>query len=35
MLPDADQPAIVALTADAFKENSERCIASGMNEVVT
>ena len=29
------QPAIIALTADAYKENAVKCIESGMNAVVT
>jgi CheY-like chemotaxis protein len=34
LLPDW-QPYIIALTADAFKENALKCIASGMNHVLT
>ncbi len=31
----SEQPVIIALTADAFKENAVRCLESGMNAVVT
>ena len=34
-LPLEDQPIIIALTADAFKENAANCIAVGMNCVIT
>ena len=34
-LPKDQQPIIIALTADAFAENRERCLRSGMNEVMT
>jgi CheY-like chemotaxis protein len=29
------QPAIIAITADAFKENAAKCLSSGMDDVVT
>ena len=29
------QPIIVALTADAFQENAENCLAVGMQKVLT
>jgi CheY-like chemotaxis protein len=29
------QPIIIALTANAFAENRERCLKSGMNDVIT
>jgi CheY-like chemotaxis protein len=29
------QPMIIALTADAFKENAAKCLSSGMNAVIT
>jgi CheY-like chemotaxis protein len=29
------QPTIVALTADAFKENREQCLSAGMDFVLT
>ena len=34
-LEPGKQPFIIALTADAFKENANNCIAVGMNEVIT
>lgn len=34
-VPVEDQPPIVALTADAFKENSKNCLAAGMCAVLT
>jgi CheY-like chemotaxis protein len=33
-VPKADQPKIIALTADAFKENAQRCMDSGMDFVL-
>lgn len=30
----AEQPVIIALTADAFKENAQRCVDSGMDYVL-
>jgi CheY-like chemotaxis protein len=29
------KPPIIALTADAFLENKEKCIAAGMRDVIT
>jgi CheY-like chemotaxis protein len=34
-VPPEFQPAIIALTADVFAETRQRCLAAGMNEVLT
>jgi CheY-like chemotaxis protein len=33
--PADKQPVIIALTADVFTENRERCLQVGMNDVLT
>ena len=35
MMPAEEQPIIIALTADAFAENAQRCFAAGMQDVLT
>lgn len=32
-VPKSQQPAIIALTADAFQDNKDRCLKAGMDEV--
>jgi len=34
-IPRDDQPAIIAITADAFSETRKRCLESGMNDILT
>jgi CheY-like chemotaxis protein len=34
-IPLAEQPIIIALTANAFPENRRRCYLAGMNNVLT
>jgi len=34
-IPKMNQPVIIAVTANAFPENKERCLRSGMNYVLT
>jgi CheY-like chemotaxis protein len=34
-MPKEKQPVIIALTADAFSENEQRCLAVGMQKVLT
>lgn len=34
-IPLERQPRIVALTADAFKENAQKCMDCGMDKVLT
>ncbi len=34
-IPSQEQPFIVALTADAFVQNNQDCLRSGMNDVLT
>jgi CheY-like chemotaxis protein len=34
-IPVERQPQIVALTADAFKENAQKCLDCGMDKVLT
>ena len=33
--PPDNQPIIIALTADAFVETKKKCLAAGMQEVIT
>eukprot|EP01114_Cavostelium_apophysatum_P013141 TRINITY_DN3119_c0_g1_i1.p1 TRINITY_DN3119_c0_g1~~TRINITY_DN3119_c0_g1_i1.p1 ORF type:complete len:920 (+),score=244.20 TRINITY_DN3119_c0_g1_i1:120-2879(+) len=34
-IPEEEQPAIIAVTADAFLETKKKCIACGMNDILT
>lgn len=34
-LPKEEQPPIIALTANAFKESKDQCMEAGMDDVLT